>query len=88
LPRSPFAAPRAGALDVSMSWLGNAVDDGVARSYRVVDHLGDTCLAGDCVGPDDSDRVGVLRLDPPNMVKGQRISIGQFQLREREREEQ
>jgi hypothetical protein len=84
LPRQPFNAPRAGQLLVSQPWLGEALADGSAKSYRVTDLYGETMMAGPCSGPGGSESAGVLRLDPPSMVKGQRISIANFTINELE----
>jgi hypothetical protein len=72
-----FNAPLGAVLHISQPWLGSAVADGAAKSFRLYDHFGEVHIQGTVSGPEG---LGDLKLDPDSMVAGQRISIGAFSL--------
>jgi hypothetical protein len=77
LPRRPFKNPVGGRLEIAESWLGEAHTDGVAKCFRIETYLGEVVLQGSVSAPDGD---GDLKLDPPKMENGQRISVAGFTL--------
>ena len=76
-PRELFNSPNGGQLHISQPWLGECHADGAAKSFRIVDHFGEVHIQGTVTGPEGN---GDLKLDPNEMVAGQRVSISSFTL--------
>jgi hypothetical protein len=75
LPRRPFRTPDGGKLMISEPWSGFAHTDGVAKSFRIADYLGEVHLQG-TVSKSGMD--GDLQLDKTEIKNGQKIAIGSF----------
>jgi hypothetical protein len=77
LPRKPFRVPDGGKLMISESWAGlsHAPETCTAKSFRVMDYLGEVHIQG-TITKNGLD--GDLQLDTTEVKPGQRISIGAF----------
>jgi hypothetical protein len=88
LPRRPFRVPADGKLMIAESWSGfsHVAETSVARSFRVLDYLGEVHIQGSIT---KSGEDGDLQLDTTEVKPGQRIAIGAFTIDTTdEREEQ
>jgi hypothetical protein len=77
LPRRPFHAPQGAKLMISEPWYGSAHADGIAKSFRIFDYLGECHISGTI---SKAGGEGDLQLDSDEIHAGQRISISAMTL--------
>jgi hypothetical protein len=77
LPRRPFIAPNSTKMMIAEPWSGFAHADGVVRSFRVFDYLGEPHLQGSISKLGEG---GDMQLETVEVHAGQKVAIGSFSL--------
>jgi hypothetical protein len=77
LPRHAYLPANGAKLMISEPWVGFAHADGVAKSFRVYDYLGEPHIQGSVSKTGDG---GDLQLDTDKIHNGQKVVIGAMTL--------